>query len=110
MKGRNVGEFEELVLMSVLRLGDEANSVDILEVLESVAERRSSLGAIYAALDRLQRKGMVTSWIAEPEAGTPGRPRRHFKATDQGIATLDHLEAVRLRMRQGIRDGLQETR
>lgn len=108
MKGTKIGEFEEFVLLGVCQLGEEAHSVNILEVLEKVAERRSSLGAIYAALDRLERKGMVTSWIGQSEAGRVGRPKRHFKATEKGIQELDRLETIRTRMRRLIRERGQE--
>jgi hypothetical protein len=59
MKGENIGEFEELVLLAVRGLGDDATGATVQETIEREAGRSASLGAIYAALDRGHRKGLV---------------------------------------------------
>ena len=63
MKGDNLGEFEELVFLAVRGLGEEATGSAIQALIEREAGRRASLGAIYAALDRGHRKGLVESWL-----------------------------------------------
>lgn len=95
MKGENLGEFEELVLLAVRGLGETATGATIQEALQKRAARRASLGAIYAALDRGQRKGLVDSWLGEcvPEPG--GRRRRHYAVTAEGDAALRESRRVR---------------
>jgi DNA-binding PadR family transcriptional regulator len=95
MKGENLGEFEELVLLAVRGLGEAATGATIQEMLEGRAGRKASLGAIYAALDRGQRKGLVDSWLGEsvPEPG--GRRRRHYSVTEEGDAALRESRRVR---------------
>ncbi|MGH7577548.1 MAG: PadR family transcriptional regulator [Longimicrobiales bacterium] len=95
MKGSNLGEFEELVLLAVRRLGDEATGSAIQEVLERAARRRATLGAIYAALDRGARKGLVESWLGEPAPVPGGRARRHYAVTRAGEAALRESRRVR---------------
>ena len=81
MKGERLGEFEELVLLCVWNLDGEATAVPIKESLESQASRSVSLGAIYAALDRLSRKGFVDSWIGGAEPIRGGRSKRFYRVT-----------------------------
>jgi DNA-binding PadR family transcriptional regulator len=95
MKGENLGEFEELVLLAVRSLGDDATGVTIQELLRRTAKRGVSLGAIYAALDRGHRKGLVESWLGEPVAAPGGRARRHYALTRTGRAALRESRRVR---------------
>jgi len=95
MKGRNLGEFEELVFLAVLGLGAaEATGAAVQERLRTRAKRRASLGAIYAALDRGHRKGLIESWVGEP-TGEPGRRRRHYRVTSAGEAALRESRRAR---------------
>lgn len=90
-----LGEFEHLVLLAMLRHADGVFGSRIGRELEDRARRRVSRGALYATLDRLERKGFV-SWTLEeggPERG--GHPRRRFLVTRAGRATLrDYRRAV----------------
>lgn len=95
MKGSNLGEFEELILLVVRRLGDQATGSGIQALLEGEAGRRATLGAIYAALDRGARKGLVESWLGEPEPVPGGRARRHYAVTREGEAALRESRRVR---------------
>jgi DNA-binding PadR family transcriptional regulator len=95
MKGENLGEFEELVLLAVMSLGDDATGATIQERLEREASRSASLGAIYAALDRGHRKGLVESWLAEPADGQVGRRRRHYAVTAEGSVAVAESRRVR---------------
>jgi PadR family transcriptional regulator, regulatory protein PadR len=104
MKGRNLGEFEELVLLAVRGLGDEATGSTIQEVIRDTARRRASLGAIYAALDRGHRKGLVESWLEEPGAGAGGRARRHYRLTASGERALRESRRVREAMWRAARE------
>lgn len=98
MKGERLGEFEELILLAVRRLGDEAHSSSIQTVLAEKAHREVTLGAIYSALDRCQRKGMVDSWLAEPTAKPGGRAKRHYGVTEEGEDVLRQSRRIRERL------------
>jgi DNA-binding PadR family transcriptional regulator len=88
MKGDNLGEFEELILLAVRRLDSAATGSGIQALLEQEADRRASLGAIYAALDRGERKGLVASWLGDPLPVPGGRRRRHYSLTRVGEEVL----------------------
>ena len=95
MKGERLGEFEELILLSVRQLGEEAHGAAIQAVLAERAGREVTLGAIYAALDRAQRKGFAESWLGEPTAVRGGRAKRHYAVTPDGIDALEESRRVR---------------
>ncbi len=105
MKGEHVGEFEELVLLTVYGLGSEAYGVTIQEALERAAERQVSLGAVYAALDRLERKGYVRSRTGGRTKVRGGRRKRFFSVSRLGAAVLGNIRRIRERMWQQIEDG-----
>jgi DNA-binding PadR family transcriptional regulator len=95
MKGDRLGEFEELTLLAVLALGGGAYGVVVQELMEREAAREVSLGAVYAALDRMERKGLVRSAMsaATPERG--GKRRRLFEVTASGLRTVREARKVR---------------
>ena len=90
-----LGEFEELILLIVWNLGESAYSVRIQEQLEEDAGRSATLGAIYAAMDRLERKRLVRSWVGRPTAVRGGRRKRFYALTAPGRAALRRLRATR---------------
>ena len=83
-----LGELELMVLLALVRLGDEAYGVPIADELLHLAGREVALGSIYAALDRLERKAFVNSLLGErtPERG--GRAKRYFRITPGGVRAL----------------------
>lgn len=91
-----LGEFEELVLLAVWRLGEDAYVVRIQGTLEKVAGRYTSIGAVYATLDRLEEKGYVTAILGEAEQS--GRLKRYFKIQESGVAALKEVEEMRNRL------------
>ncbi len=95
MKGERLGEFEELVLLCVRGLGEVAHGAAIQEALAEGAGREVTLGAIYAALDRTQRKGFVDSWLGEPTPVRGGRAKRHYAVTEAGIHVLEESRRIR---------------
>ena len=95
MKGSNLGEFEELVLLAVRRLDRAATGSGIQALLEEAGGRRATLGAIYAALDRMQRKELIESWLGEPAPVPGGRARRHYALTRAGVAAVRESRRVR---------------
>ena len=100
----SLGEFEQLVMLAVLRLEEGASGPAVSVELEEKAARNVSRGALYSALDRLESKGFLT-WRVEastPERG--GHPSRIFSLTDEGLEALrEHQRALR-----NLTDGLEE--
>jgi DNA-binding PadR family transcriptional regulator len=82
------GTFEQLILFSVLRLGEEAYGLAIRESLEERTGRTVSSGAIYTALGRLEERGLVNSRVGEPTPGRAGRPRKFYRVTSAGARAL----------------------
>src|SRR5262252_1882952 len=83
-----VGEVEQLVLLAVLRLGDDAYAVPIRALIRGETGVDLSRGTIYVTLERLERKGYVTSWFSDPQAVRGGKARRIFKLTSAGVAAV----------------------
>ena len=98
-----LGEFEQLVLLAVLRLGDEAYGVPIRREIEKRTDRKVTVGALYSTLDRLQAKGYVSSWFADPTAERGGRSRRYFRVEPPGIEELALAKDMFDRMWKGVR-------
>lgn len=82
-----LGEFEQLILFSVLQLGDDAYGVAIRETIEERTGRAVSAGAIYTTLGRLEARGLVRSRTEKP-AGRMGRPRKFYRLRTEGAQAL----------------------
>lgn len=105
-----LGDLEELVLLSVLRLGVEAHGGLIRDDLEQVAGRSVSISTVYVTLMRLEEKGCVRSWLGEPTAVRGGKAKRHFALEPEGRAALEEARDVRERMWAGVPDAPGEAR
>ena len=101
-KSAPLGEFETLVLMAVLRLGDDAYGMRIHDELENRACRRCSYGALYTTLDRLEQKGYVSSFTGEPTPERGGRAKKYFKVDNLGRSALRESYTATRRMAAGI--------
>lgn len=88
MKGNHLGEFEEIVLLTVAILYDEAYGVAVREEIEQRLERKVSLGAMHATLVRLEEKGLLRSRLGEATGKRGGKRKRHFQVTRAGQAAL----------------------
>jgi DNA-binding PadR family transcriptional regulator len=97
-----LGEFEQLVLLALVRLGDEAYGVTIRRTLLERAGRRASFGAIYSTLRRLEDKGLVRSAYGDPEPVRGGRAKKYVALTARGRAALRHAHAALVRMAEGV--------
>ena len=101
-----LGEFEQLVLLGLLQLGDNAHALALLKSLEQIAGRSVSRGALYRTLDRLEEKGLV-DWTLEqgtPERG--GHPRRCYQVTAPGVQTLRSARDTLLKLWSGLEEVL----
>jgi len=102
-----LGEFEQLVLLAILRCGEDAFGAAIQREIEAQAGRPASLGAVYTTLARLEQKGLVDTWIGEPTAERGGRRRRHYRLRPAGRRELEHSLATLRRMARGLRPSLE---
>ncbi len=105
MKGERLGEFEEFTLLAVRALGDQTYAVPIQRYVEEATARPVSMGAIYAALARLEDKGFVRSWMGEATARRGGKPKRLFRVTPNGLKTARELHQARERIWSAIAEG-----
>ena len=98
MRRSDLGEFEEVVLLSVAALAPKAYSVAIAEELEVETGKTVSTGAVHAALQRLEQKGYLTSHLGEATAERGGRRKRIFTVTALGGQVLSEVRSVRNRL------------
>jgi PadR family transcriptional regulator PadR len=94
MKGY-LGEFEELVLLTIASLGRDAYGVSIKEDIEKRSDRTISIGALHSTITRLEEKGLIKSWLGEPTQERGGRRKRLFEITHQGNVNLRHVKEMR---------------
>ena len=85
---RLLTDFELMLLLAILRIGDEAYGVQIAREIEATSGRRVLLGAAYAALDRLERNGLAVSTVGSPTPERGGRAKRFFRVTPRGIRAV----------------------
>ena len=97
-----LGEFEQVVLLAVVRLADEAYGTNIRREIESRGGRTVSIGAAYATLDRLVDKGYLRTREAAGGADRGGSARRYFTITKSGISALEASRSLQSRMWDGI--------
>ncbi|GAB4051499.1 PadR family transcriptional regulator [Spirosoma litoris] len=102
MKGTQLGEFEELVLLTIALLYDDAYSVAVVEELAQRLERPMSLGAVHRTMQRLEEKGLVQSRFGESTAERGGRRKRLFTVTTAGEQILQEARKVRDELWAGI--------
>ena len=102
MKGDRLGEFEELTLLAVRAIKGEAYGVPVQRFVEKATGRNVTMGAVYAALTRLEAKGYVRSVLSEPMQVRGGKGRRVFDVTPEGVRTLTSLRRVRDRIWKAI--------
>ena len=95
MKGTNLGEFEEVVLLTIAALIKEAYSVAICDEIERVTDRKVKLGVVHAVLNRLEKKGFVKSHLGEATQVRGGRRKRFFVVTHAGKVALVKVKEQR---------------
>ena len=103
-----LGEFEQLLLLTVLRLGSEAYGADIARELDERAGRSVSRGALYTSLDRLEDKGLVRWKAVSGTAARKGLPRRAYSVTPAGVTALRASRDTLQRMWRGLEHLLKD--
>ncbi|GAB4031169.1 PadR family transcriptional regulator [Spirosoma gilvum] len=95
MKGSQLGEFEEIILLTIALLYDDAYSVAVMEELSNRLERPMSLGAVHRTMQRLEEKGLVQSRFGDSTAERGGRRKRLFIVTPVGEQALQEARKIR---------------
>lgn len=95
MKGSNLGEFEEFILLTVASLDTEAYAVSVKEELELRANRKTNISAIHSSLYRLEDKGYLTSEFGGATSKRGGKKKRYFRVTNAGFAILKEVKTLR---------------
>ncbi len=106
MPRETIGEFEKLVMMAVLHLGEGAYGATIIQELDRRTGRAAGAGAVYVALKRMEKKGMVTSWLGESSPHRGGRPKRYFRVRPDGVQAIKRAQEAWQAMYDGLEDVL----
>ena len=99
----SLGEFEQSVLLAIVHVKDDAYGVTIRREIESRTGRSIAVGALYTALDRLERKGYVRSVSSDPTPQRGGRSKRYFTLMPAGAAALERSREMMQRMWAGLK-------
>jgi DNA-binding PadR family transcriptional regulator len=110
MKAESLGEFEQSVLLAIAHQGSEAYGVSIRQEIERRTGREVAVGALYTALDRLERKGYVASRMSDPLPARGGRARRQLSLRPAGAKALRQSRDFLNRMWDGLEPDLTRTR
>ena len=95
MKGTHLGEFQEIVLLTILVLDDNAYGVTIKREIKDRVNRSISRGALHTALTRLEEKGFIKSWQGEANEERGGRKKRYYEVSNKGVSTLQDSKDIR---------------
>jgi DNA-binding PadR family transcriptional regulator len=101
-KRDQLGSFELMVILVLIRLGDNAYGVPISEELEERTGRDVAIGSVYAALERLEDKGFVASELGEPTAERGGRAKKYFHVTARGLKEVRETQRSLVKLWNGL--------
>lgn len=101
----NLGEFEQMILLAILRLRDDAYGVTIRAELADRTGRKVAPGAMYTTLERLETKGLITSRMSDPTPQRGGRAKRHVAVTAAGMKALSRAVQAYERLLDGLNLG-----
>jgi PadR family transcriptional regulator, regulatory protein PadR len=99
-----LGDLELMILLAVIRLGDDAYGVPISQEIERQSGREAALGTVYAALDRLEDRGLVSSELGNPTPERGGRSKRYFHITGAGVRAAREARKALINLWQGLRE------
>ena len=98
-----LGEFEYLLLTAAARLGDEAYGAAIRKEIEAATAKPCSIGALYTTLDRLEKKGLLKTWMGEATAERGGRAKRMVRVTALGVREAEAFYSAVARVSRGVK-------
>ena len=98
----SLGEFEQVVLLAILRLNDDAYGVSIRKEITICTDREPSPGSLYTTLDRLEDHGFVTSRFGDPTPQRGGRAKRYFQVTKEGQRAVARVQRGYQRLLKGL--------
>jgi PadR family transcriptional regulator len=101
-----LGEFEQIVLLAIIRLGDLAYGVPVRREIEVRTGRSLTVGALYRTLDRLEDKGFITSWFGDPVPERGGRSKRYLRVEAPGLRALRRSRQEMAAMWEGVDGGV----
>ena len=104
-KGDFLGAFEEIVLLALVHLGDDAYGMTIRREIEDRSGRTVSIGTVYSTLDRFESKGLVSSTYSNGSEARRGRARRFFKLEPEGAKSLSRSSEILANMWRGLEPG-----
>ena len=97
-----LGEFELMILLALIRVGDDAYGVPIAKELLNTTGREVALGSVYAALDRLEEKDLVSSALGDPTPERGGRAKRYFRVTKKGMREVQAARTALTNLWRGL--------
>ncbi len=103
MAAAPLGEFEQIVLLAILRVGEAAYGVSIRNEITSCTGREPSPGALYTTLDRLENKGLLKARLGDPTPERGGRAKRYFTVTRGGLEAVASAQRAYQRLLKGLR-------
>jgi PadR family transcriptional regulator, regulatory protein PadR len=102
MRRQHLTDFELMILLAILRVGEDAYGVPIAREIEDTGKRTVLVGAIYTALDRLEANGLITSSYGDPTPERGGRAKRFFKVTGKGLKAVKDTQRAFVALWSGI--------
>jgi len=93
-----LGEFEELILLAILKLSDNAYGVPIADTIEDFSGKRVSIGALYTSLSRLEEKGFIRSWVGASTGQKGGRAKKYYAVEGTGLEALRDIDVTRAKI------------
>jgi DNA-binding PadR family transcriptional regulator len=105
---QGLGEFEQLVLLAILQLGADVYGVPIVVEIQRRTGRRVVRAAVYVTLRRLEKKGLLRSWMGEPTDDRGGKPRRYVQVEPEGRQLLRESRQAMEEMWRGLDPALEE--
>lgn len=97
-----LGDFELMVVLALMRLGDDAYGVPISREIEQQSGREVALGSVYAALERLEARGLVSSHLGKPTAERGGKAKRYFRITSNGLRKTRETRQALMKLWRGL--------
>jgi DNA-binding PadR family transcriptional regulator len=97
-----LSNFELMVMLAIIRIGDDAYGVSISNEIEETTGGEILLGSVYDALTRLEDKGLISSVLGEATAERGGRAKRHFRATSKGIRLVRDTQQSLMKLWKGL--------